>query len=185
MSDPWYQEVGPLAQGDLVINCPVVTWTAPGAFAIVDDELSAETGVVARDVIVMTQACDLKQGKVTNVVLCPAFPLSTYRTGWQAAQIGKGQKGNADEWKKFCKSVASGYQWNLAMLNQCSDPKSEHRIVDFRDVHSTPREIIEKVLASRTTTRLRLKPPYREHLSQAFARFFMRVGLPVDVDVAW
>jgi hypothetical protein len=26
-----------------------------------------------------------------------------------------------------------------------------------------------------------LLPPYREHLSQAFARFFMRVGLPVDI----
>jgi len=24
---------------------------------------------------------------------------------------------------------------------------------------------------------------YREHLSQAFARFFMRVGLPVPVDL--
>ena len=30
--------------------------------------------------------------------------------------------------------------------------------------------------------RLRLLPPYREHLSQAFARYFMRVGLPVDID---
>jgi hypothetical protein len=29
--------------------------------------------------------------------------------------------------------------------------------------------------------RLRLCPPYREHLAQAFARFFMRVGLPSDI----
>jgi len=29
--------------------------------------------------------------------------------------------------------------------------------------------------------RLRLLPPYREHLAQAFARFFMRVGLPADI----
>lgn len=28
---------------------------------------------------------------------------------------------------------------------------------------------------------LRLLPPYREHLSQAFARYFMRVGLPQDL----
>jgi hypothetical protein len=28
-------------------------------------------------------------------------------------------------------------------------------------------------------------PPYREHLSQAFARFFMRVGLPQPVDPSW
>ncbi len=29
--------------------------------------------------------------------------------------------------------------------------------------------------------RLRLLPPYREHLSQSFARQFMRVGLPIDL----
>ncbi|HZW30939.1 MAG TPA: hypothetical protein VFF52_09550 [Isosphaeraceae bacterium] len=27
--------------------------------------------------------------------------------------------------------------------------------------------------------------PCREHLSRAFARYFMRVGLPVPVDVSW
>jgi hypothetical protein len=31
---------------------------------------------------------------------------------------------------------------------------------------------------------LRLCPPYREHLAQAFARFFMRVGLPIPIPPA-
>ena len=31
--------------------------------------------------------------------------------------------------------------------------------------------------------RIRVLPPYREHLSQAFARFFMRVGLPQDIKI--
>ena len=35
--------------------------------------------------------------------------------------------------------------------------------------------------AARTGERLRLLPPYREHLSQAFARYFIRVGLPQDI----
>jgi hypothetical protein len=35
--------------------------------------------------------------------------------------------------------------------------------------------------AVRAGDRLRLLPPYREHLSQAFARYFMRVGLPQDI----
>ncbi len=38
-----------------------------------------------------------------------------------------------------------------------------------------------KDLAVRRSPRPRLLPPYREHLAQAFARFFMRVGLPVDI----
>ncbi len=43
----------------------------------------------------------------------------------------------------------------------------------------------EGLLAARNEPRLRLLPPYREHLSQAFARFFMRVVLPVEVATAW
>ena len=46
---------------------------------------------------------------------------------------------------------------------------------------AVPRAFLEDLIAERGTKRLRLLPPYREHLSQAFARFFMRVGLPVDI----
>jgi len=38
-----------------------------------------------------------------------------------------------------------------------------------------------KELAAQQALRQRLLPPYREHLAPAFARFFMRVGLPIDV----
>ena len=40
-----------------------------------------------------------------------------------------------------------------------------------------PKIFVEKVAAAQNP-RLRLKAPYREHLSQAFARFYMRVALP-------
>ncbi len=46
-------------------------------------------------------------------------------------------------------------------------------------------DFLESLLKQRGQPRLRLLPPYREHLSQAFARFFMRVGLPVQVAQAW
>jgi hypothetical protein len=56
----------------------------------------------------------------------------------------------------------------------------EVRVVDFRRVYSLPLPFMRK-RATVSRPRLRLLPPYREHLSQAFARFFMRVGLPVDI----
>ena len=56
----------------------------------------------------------------------------------------------------------------------------ELRVVDFRRVYSLPLTFVCQV-AARTGQRLRLLPPYREHLSQAFARDFMRVGLPQDI----
>jgi hypothetical protein len=68
------------------------------------------------------------------------------------------------------------------LLAECELPDfaREVRIVDFRRVYSLPLSFVRR-RATTVGDRLRLLPPYREHLSQAFARFFMRVGLPVDI----
>jgi hypothetical protein len=52
-------------------------------------------------------------------------------------------------------------------------------VVDFRRVYSLPVAFVRR--RASLGNRLRLMPPYREHLSQSFARFFMRVGLPIDI----
>jgi len=62
---------------------------------------------------------------------------------------------------------------------------SEHRIVDFHYVYTVPRAFLDDLIAERGAKRLTLLPPYREHLSQSFARYFMRVGLPENVKPAW
>jgi hypothetical protein len=54
----------------------------------------------------------------------------------------------------------------------------------YEVVFTVPRMFLESLLRQRAAPRLRLLPPYREYLSQAFARFFMRVGLPQPVDVS-
>ncbi len=61
----------------------------------------------------------------------------------------------------------------------------EIRLVDFHEVFTIPRAFLESLLAQRGENRHRLLPPYREHLSQAFARFFMRVGLPIQIEKEW
>ena len=76
------------------------------------------------DGIILTQACDLANHKVDNVILC---------------------------------SVTSK-----------------------KDIFSVPVHLASST-AKRNGKRLRLCPPYREHLSQAFARYFMRVGLPINI----
>ncbi|MCG3196172.1 MAG: hypothetical protein GHCLOJNM_00643 [bacterium] len=57
---------------------------------------------------------------------------------------------------------------------------SEVKIVDFRRTFSLPIGFMRE-LARGVGPRVRLLPPYREHPAQAFARFFLRVGLPVDI----
>ena len=72
----------------------------------------------------------------------------------------------------------------LGTLNKCELEGfvADFQVVDFRNVYGVPLDFLID-LSKRNGKRLRLMPPYREHLSQAFARFFMRVGLPVDIDL--
>ena len=53
-------------------------------------------------------------------------------------------------------------------------------LVEFSRLFMTSRESLQEFAKSKDS-RPRLNPPYREHLSQAFARYFMRVGLPSDI----
>jgi len=57
----------------------------------------------------------------------------------------------------------------------------EYLIVDFRNTVSFPLNLLIEGAKKRKESRMRLLPPYREHLSQAYARFIMRVGLPKDI----
>ena len=194
MSDVWYETVGPgerLTQGDIIFDCPLVSWSSmPIQVAGSGSEVEAlKQGRVAfqADVIVMTQACDLEQEKVRSVVARPHLSLSEYRSTWEAFLRQRNQNPTAKAWRTHCNDIRDGYAWNLSILNRSSVPSHEfeHRIVDFHEVFTLPREFLESLLVVWGRDRPRLLSPYREHLSQAFARFFMRVGLPVSVDVTW
>ena len=193
MSDNWYSRVEaqtPLTQGDLISDCPVIAWAA-GPLNLSGSEegevLKAATTAVRADVVVMTQACDLEYNKVDNVIMCPHISVSEYRKAWEEEMKRLKQTPTKKAWGRFCEDIRDGYIWNLSILNtgESGDLKTEHRVVDFHDVYTIPRSFRESLLKQRGRPRLRLNPPYREHLSQAFARFFMRVGLPVPVTITW
>ena len=166
---PWYQVVQgtDLAQGDLLDGCPV--FMPPADLTEPSDD--AAFAWQERDVIVMTQSCDLVPGreKVTEVLLCAAWSRSELTLGHLASPRGleDARRGNLPVYP---------------LLSECDLPgmARELHIVDFRRVYSLPVPFLRQS-AARAGNRLRLLPPYREHLSQAFARYFMRVGLPQDI----
>jgi hypothetical protein len=166
---PWYRMVQgtDLAQGDLLERCPV--FLPPADLAEPWDE--AAFAWQERDVVVMTQTCDLVVGreKVTEVLLCAA---------WSRADLTAGHLSTPRGLEDARRGNLPGYH----LLAECRlpDMARELRIVDFRRVYSLPLTFVRQV-AARAGQRLRLLPPYREHLSQAFARYFMRVGLPQDI----
>jgi len=194
MSEPWFEVVDSgvdLTQGDVILNCPLLKWqrdqAAPENAASEAADVGRLLGAVRADVIVMTQACDLAHGKVADVVLCPCRPLSAYRAAWTADMESRGQRPTDKSWGRFYDDVRDGYVWNLFLTDAWHGDaiSTEHRIVDFHAVHTVPHLFLDTLLTSLGDPRLRLRSPFREHLSQAFARFFMRVGLPSPVSKAW
>lgn len=188
----WYEEVAataPLMQGDIVEDCPVLIfrddpWT-PGPDLV--EALSRAAGYQRVRVVVMTQACDLAENKVRDAVLCPVEPLESYRATHDKAMRAKGQEPSAKSWRRALDELRQGKVWRAALLDKRVDANGAvvmpHQVVHFSRVHSLPVAFLQSWLVSAGMPRLRLLPPYREHLSQAFARFFMRVGLPQDVQV--
>lgn len=58
-------------------------------------------------------------------------------------------------------------------------------IVDFHEVFGLPIVFLRNWVRARGAKRLQLCPPYREHLSQSFARYFMRVGCQSTSDLRY
>ena len=171
-SEPWWEVVqgSQLAQGDYLTDCVVPMM--PAHFAA--SEATREGTVVQFDaeifdLIVLTQSCDLEQGKAPFVAAAPIVTLDEFeRTN--------------PTFKKDWESVRKGRREGFHLLASIRDPleNREALVVDFRQIHSLPVGYLT-THAARLGKRRRLRSPYLEHFSQSFARFFMRVGLPCAI----
>ena len=166
---PWFGvvESDDLQQGDIFESCPV--YFPPDELANNVEATTFKWG--ERDLIVISQSCDLTKDpkNIDQVSLCETWRRSEYKEGTQLAKLDnleKVRKGQMPRYHLLAPSEISGFEREL-------------RIVDLQQVHSLPVSFL-RARAVRGK-RLRLLPPYREHLSQSFARAYMRVGLPIDI----
>lgn len=163
---PWYQSGSwtNLEQGDLLPNCPVLVPPANLTEILLTakkgDELNVETGIEKVRLIVMSQSCDLAADKINQVLLCGHFPASRHP-------------------KHVRSDIRKERHPALHMIEKCEllGHEFERQIVDFRTIYTLPKDFVT-AFAVLFEARARLLSPYKEHLSQAFARYFMRVGLP-------
>ena len=169
---PWYCLVNgdELKQGDVLENCPV--FFPPSDLTLNSlEEGRADFTWEERDVIVMSQSCDLakEREKVTEVLLAAM---------WNRSELPPGHLSTPKGMEEARRGQLPAYH----VLNECKlmTVEREFRIVDFRYIYTLPLGFCRE-FAAKIPSRIRLLSPYREHLSQAFARFFMRVGLPTDI----
>lgn len=169
---PWFGVVDgdDIQQGDIFEKCPV--FLPPEALVVTSEGKPASVDFtwVERDLIVMSQSCDLEKDreKLDEIVFCAVWGRSEMTDPKMARvdALEDARKGRLPNIHLIAASTLQGFE-------------REVRIVDFRRVYSLPVQYMRnRAIISK---RLRLLPPYREHLSQSFARFFMRVGLPIDI----
>lgn len=177
----WYQVVDSnqltsetlLEQGDILRDCPRFSiegldrWSPNAEIDVAMDLVQA---------VVLTQTCDLVQKKVEWVLLAVVVP-------WPDAREAMVAQGNqAAKSRKFREALVQGNLPALALLHRHTDaPEMNWSIVDFHQLFVLPKSLVLDV-AGQNGARLRLASPFKEHLSQAFARYFMRVGLPNDAE---
>ena len=156
----WYERItdsSTLMQGDLIQNCP---------FVIPPEDMSEgsnrQVDIIKYKVAILSQSCDLEWEKIDKVLVCPYATLTEMEEAYR-------QFRNPD----FKESIKRGYQPPYLLLNEL---EGNFLLIDFREVYSVPLKTL-KDIARANSVRWRLKPPYREYLSQNFAKFFMRVGL--------
>lgn len=174
MSDWWTLTTsGDHEQGDLLFNLPVVT----AAAIEMDGEVPSVHSRVERiDAIIVTQTCDLANAKIPTVLVARVVP-------WAAFAKAQFDAGNhAVKSRNYIDGLVRSDIPPLALLHErTTRPSLPWSLADFRELYTIERQRLEDFVAQPgSKRRLRLDPPYKEHFAQAFARFFMRVGLPHD-----
>jgi hypothetical protein len=164
----WAETKGPeLAQGDYLTECLVPVFDPEFGTRAGEEEVRVDKA----DLIVVTQSCDLVNAKVGFAALCPLCSLEKF----EQANPKFRQKGL---WEQARKGRIEG----LHLLGSPVHPENnrEALVVDFRQIVSLPLRYLTR-RAESLGNRWRLQSPFLEHFSQAFARFFMRVGLPSSI----
>lgn len=163
----WWVEIEErdLAQRDYLPRCFVPFFKPDYGMG----QTTQDVPVKEYDCIVVTQSCDLKHDKAPLVALCPVYAITRYeevnpklKTRWEAVRQGRVE--------------------GLHLIASMIDPNDNRGclVADFREIYSLPIAYLQDH-ASRLGRRWRLCSPFLEHFSQAFARFFMRVGLPSSI----
>ncbi len=177
MDYPWYKLIDKdemLQQGDFVQNCPIII---PPMKLEENGEIK-EVEVRLIDSIILSQSCDLLNGKAQIVLVCPYKPLSIFFDELPTDQQSKRAR------KRRKEDLKKGHLTSYHLLNKIdtSSHQTDFLVVDFANVYGVQYSFLTDYI-TKQPYRVRLLPPYREHLSQAFARYFMRVGLPQDIDI--
>jgi hypothetical protein len=170
----WYGDVSAnsaLEQGDIIEKFHILVANEQHYQAILESRENIDPlDVVEIDGIVLSQSCDIVNKKIDSIIVCPIWSLKKFI-----------EKGGSFSGSKAREELRQGKfpEYHLLQRFEGDELPNDFYFVDFHRIYSVPKKFVEAMIKNKP--RKRLLPPYREHLSQSFARYFMRVGLPVDI----
>lgn len=162
LSSEWYGNIeGGLEQGDVLFDFPLP--------AVTYDSATGNLGLARarRDVVVITQTCDIPKPAQSDLLLGLVFSYSELS-----------ESNGAFKSSEFRTSLSRGTTISEFALPPKPAGGSEFLVVSFRKLHVIPKDY---VIDRRGENGVRLMSPYKEYFAQAYARFTMRVGLPMPL----
>lgn len=150
-----------LAQGDVIDACPVFNLPAESSGDTLQVTLDAD---FAR-VIVLAQTCDLANQKTSRVQVAVVHDATVL--------VSAGELKAPTIRDQVRRGLMHGWYF-LPAVEAIGLPES---VVDLREIHTIPKEVVERLVAAGKRIG-RLLTPYREHLAQHFAMTYMRIALP-------
>lgn len=160
-----YELVGraePLTQGDLLDDCPLFEYPLDAA-----GSPQVDAAIVGHSrVIVLTQACDLAQKKVSQVVVARVhLALDLVNAGILKDKLIREQVRRHQVYGWYFLPSDPG---NSA-LPEC--------VIDLRNLSTLPLALLDLLVAEGKRA-ARLGTPYREHLAKHFSDTYSRIPLP-------
>jgi hypothetical protein len=151
----------PLDQGDIVDGCPVLHLASYD----LDDLGRSEIECAPGRLLVLTQACDLANRKVSSVTVAVVLDARSL--------VDQGLLKPAD----VRGPIRAGRVYGWYYLPKSDGLGLPEMIVDLRQLHTMRHDLLAD-LCRRGQRPARVLSPYREHLAKHFADTFSRIGLP-------
>jgi len=174
MGFKWYDDVpenSPIEQGDILEKCSILLSNEQHYQHLLDGKKQeALLDVKEINAIVLSQSCDIQNMKIDSIIVCPIKSLKEFivKGDFYKSTIAREnlRQGKYPEYHLLQKFGTDGLPCDFYF-------------VDFHHIYSVPKRFLEALAKSKSHKRL--LSPYRENLSQSFARYFMRVGLPEGI----
>jgi hypothetical protein len=158
----WYIDgSAQVEQGDILLDFPVVT---PVGLDSNGDYTFARR---KQTVVLLTQTCDVQKAKQRTLMAASVHDYD--------ALVATGDFQYLTD-KDYKKSLARGSAIADFLLPPTAADELSWSIAHFREIFVLPKAAVQGAVERQAP--IRLASPYKEFLSQAFARFVMRVGLP-------